>query len=81
MTVSTQKLPSSQTTTKFQQVCFNGKLMEVLLVWKGIVHHKFIPEGTTVNKDKYKEVLVHLWRRSCIKHHEVWVPKHWVLPA
>jgi len=55
--------------------------MEVLLVWKGIVHHKFIPEGTTVNKDKYKEVLVHLWRRSCIKHHEVWVPKHWVLPA
>jgi len=32
----------------------------------GIVHHKFAPEGQTVNTTFYMEVLKHL--RDCVRH-------------
>jgi hypothetical protein len=39
------------------------------------VHLKFILEGTKVNKENYKEVLVHLLEVIHLMHHEIWVAK------
>ena len=45
----------------------------------GIVHMEFIPEGATVNKTFYKELLSRL--RDSIRHkrHKLWRTKNWLL--
>jgi hypothetical protein len=65
---------------KFQEDHSKGTFMlEVFFDWQGIKHLVFIPQGATVNKERYKEVLPHLWEAICLKCPEIWVAKDWVL--
>jgi hypothetical protein len=58
---------------KFWHDTSKGKVMlEVIFDWKDIVHHTFIPEGATVNKEKYDEMLSCLWETI---HPETWEVK------
>jgi hypothetical protein len=58
---ATWKLPSSPRKKKLRQDRSEGKVMlEMFFDSSGIVHMEFIPEGTTVNKHHYKEILHHL---------------------
>jgi histone-lysine N-methyltransferase SETMAR len=45
----------------------------------GIVHVEFIPEGATVNKHRYKEILCHLRNSVCYGYPELWGRKNWLL--
>jgi hypothetical protein len=36
------------------------KPLEAICNWQGIMYQKFIPESATVNKEKYKRVLIRL---------------------
>jgi hypothetical protein len=46
---------------------------------RGVVHHKFVPQGLTVNAEFYVEVL------KCLREHvqrvrpELWAGKNWIL--
>jgi hypothetical protein len=48
-------------------------MLELFFDLSGIVHMEFIPHGATVNKDRYREVLI---RR---KRPELWRRKNWLL--
>ena len=82
------KGPSSPGPKKGRQV--RGKTKVMLLAFfdsEGIVHHEYAPDGQTINKDFYLEVLRRLrgsvrrkqpekWRDgNCIKHHDI-APAH-----
>jgi len=43
------------------------------------MHHEFVPESATVNRERYKEVLFCLWDPVCWKPHKTYVAKNWVL--
>ena len=46
---------------------------------KGMVHHKFVPEGETVNQHFYQQVLICLHNQiQCIRW-ELWSDKSWLL--
>jgi hypothetical protein len=54
-------------------------ILELFFDSSGIVHVEFIPEGATVNKHRYKEILRRLRnsvRRKCT---ELWRTKSWLL--
>jgi len=40
------------------------------------VHHEFIPEGATVNKDRYKGMFTHLWETNHLMYSDMWVLLH-----
>ena len=46
---------------------------------RGIVHHEFVPEGTTVNQHFYREVLGRLISRVRRTRRNLWEAKTWVL--
>jgi histone-lysine N-methyltransferase SETMAR len=54
-------------------------MLELLFDSSAIVHMEFIPEGVTVNKHYYKEILRHL--RNSVRHKrpELWHRKNWLL--
>jgi len=65
------KSSSLSSTMKFWQDHLKGKVMlKVFCNWKGIMHHKFIPECAVVNKERYTEMLTYLqsqFTRSILK--------------
>jgi hypothetical protein len=54
-------------------------MLELFFDSSGIVHMEFIPEGMTVNKHRYKEVLRRL--RNSVRHKlpELWHRKNWLM--
>ena len=46
---------------------------------RGLVHHEFFPQGQTVNQLFYKEVLTHLFNKTCQKRRATWARKTWAL--
>ncbi|KAJ4440720.1 hypothetical protein ANN_08868 [Periplaneta americana] len=46
---------------------------------QGLMHHEFIPEGRTVTKELYVEILRRLWDAVRRKRPEKWVEKNWFL--
>jgi hypothetical protein len=64
--LATWKSPSSPRKKKQWQDRSKGKLMlELFFDSSEIVHVEFIPEGATVNKHRYKEILRHLCSSIC----------------
>jgi len=43
------------------------------------MHHEFVPESATVNRERYKEVLVYLLEPIWLKHRKMWAANNWVL--
>lgn len=57
-----------------------GKVMLVVFFdYKGVIHNEFIPDGQTVNKEKYVEILRRLRDAIRRKRPEKWIEKDWVL--
>ena len=51
----------------------------VFLVWKGLVHHEFVPRSQTENKEYYRVVLRHLSKAVCKKRADLWKEQTGVL--
>jgi len=56
----------------------NMKVMLVFFDWQGIIHHKFIPRGQTVNKEFYVAVLKSLREAVRRKRPQLWTNQSWV---
>jgi histone-lysine N-methyltransferase SETMAR len=54
-------------------------MFELFFNSSGIVHLEFIPEGGTVNKHRYKEILHRLHNSIHRKCPELWYRKNWLL--
>jgi histone-lysine N-methyltransferase SETMAR len=54
-------------------------MLQLFFDSSGIVHTEFIPEGVTVNKHRYKEILRRLRNSIRRKHLELWRRKNWLL--
>ena len=54
-------------------------MLELFFDSNGIVHMEFIPDGATVNKTRYKEILGCLHNSIHLKHPELWWRKNWLL--
>jgi hypothetical protein len=54
-------------------------MLEMFFDSSGIVHMEFIPEGLTVNKHRYKEILCALRNSISCKRPELWCGKNWLL--
>ena len=46
---------------------------------KGIVHHEYLPQGTTVNQHVYTDILRRLREKIRLKRPELWRSKSWLL--
>ncbi|UYV77797.1 hypothetical protein LAZ67_15002329 [Cordylochernes scorpioides] len=46
---------------------------------KGVVHHEFLPQGRTVNKEYYLQVMRNLREAICQKRPDLWKNKNWLL--
>lgn len=74
------KSPQSPRKQKFRLNRSKGKVMlEVFFDCKGIVHYEFIPQGRTVNKDMYVDILKRLREAVRQKRPELWGAKNWIL--
>jgi len=51
----------------------------VFFVWKGVVHHEFVPRGQMVNKQSHQEVLARLRDAVRRKRPELWENQTWML--
>jgi len=70
---ATWKSPSSPKCKTQRQDRSQGKVMlELFFDSQGIVHMEFIPQGTTVNKTRYKEILPRLHKSIRRKRPELW---------
>lgn len=77
---ATWKSPQSPRKQKFRQDRSKGKVMlEVFFDIQGIVHLEFIPEGRTVNKELYVEILRRLRESIRKKRPKMWAEQSWVL--
>jgi len=72
---------SSPRPKKARQSRSNVKVMLIVFFfdWKGIVHHKFVPRGETVNKEFYLKVMKRLREAMRRKRPEAWTNKIWML--
>ncbi len=74
------RAPNSPKGKKMRIDRSKGKvLLEVFFDSKGIVHHEFIPEGETLNKEKYVEVLRKLKDAVRRKRPQFFKEKNWFL--
>ena len=74
------KGPSSPQPKKGRQVRSRTKVM--LLAFsdsEGIVHHEYAPDGQTINKEFYLEVLRHLYESVRRKRLGKWQDGNWIL--
>ncbi|UYV77151.1 hypothetical protein LAZ67_14003451 [Cordylochernes scorpioides] len=74
------KLPHEPRPKKARQVRSNVKvLLTVFFDCRGVVHHEFLPQGRTVNKEYYLQVMRNL--REAIRHKrpDLWKNKNWLL--
>lgn len=54
-------------------------LLTVFFDYQGIVHHEFLPKGSTVTKEYYREVLRRLRESIRRKRPELWRNQSWIL--
>ena len=65
---------------KARQVRSNVKvLLTVLFDYHGVVHQEFLPQGRTVNKEYYLEVMCRLREAIRKKCRELWKNNSWLL--
>ena len=65
---------------KAKQVQSNVKVMyTVLFDSRGVVHHKYAPQGQNINKEYYLEVLCHLHNAVRCKRPDLWTVGMWQL--
>ncbi|UYV80992.1 hypothetical protein LAZ67_19002427 [Cordylochernes scorpioides] len=74
------KLPHEPRPKKARQVRSNGKvLLTVFFDCRGVVHHEFLPQGRTVNKEYYLQVMRNLREAIRLKRPDLWKNKNWLL--
>ncbi|UYV70135.1 hypothetical protein LAZ67_7001931 [Cordylochernes scorpioides] len=74
------KLPHEPRPKKARQVRSNVKvLLTVLFDCRGVVLHEFLPQGRTVNKEYYLEVMRNLREAIRQKRPDFWKNKNWLL--
>ncbi|UYV84061.1 hypothetical protein LAZ67_X001029 [Cordylochernes scorpioides] len=67
-------------TEKTRQVRSNVKvLLTVFFDFRGVVHHEFLPQGRTVNKEYYLQVMRNLREAIRQKRPDLWKNKNWLL--
>jgi transposase len=54
-------------------------LLTVFFDYRGIVHHSYAPEGQTINKEYYLEVICHLCDAVQRKRPHLWASRNWQL--
>ena len=54
-------------------------LLTVFFDCNGMVHHEFLPQGITVNKEHCLEVISRLRTAFCQKRTELWKNQSWIL--
>ena len=71
------KRPEVQKSKKARQVQSNVKVsLSGFFDCKGVVHHEFLPQGRTVNKEYYLEVVGRLCKPISQKRTELWKTNH-----
>lgn len=74
------KLPEEPRPKKARQVRSNVKVMlTVFFDFKGIVHHEFLPQGETINKEYYLQVQRRLREAVRRKRPDLWRNNSWLL--
>lgn len=74
------KRPEEPRPKKARQVRSNVKvLLTVFFDCNGVVHHEFLPQGRTVNKEYYLEVMRRLREAIRQKRTELWKKQSWIL--
>ncbi|UYV63722.1 hypothetical protein LAZ67_2005429 [Cordylochernes scorpioides] len=74
------KLPHEPRPKKARQVRSNVKfLLTVFFDCRGVVHHEFLPQGRTVNKEYYLQVMRNLRKAIRQKRPDLWKNKNWLL--
>ncbi|UYV77670.1 hypothetical protein LAZ67_15001859 [Cordylochernes scorpioides] len=74
------KLPHEPRPKKARQVRSNVKvLMTVFFDCRGLVHHEFLPQGRTVKKGYYLQVMRNLREAIRQKRPDLWKNKNWLL--
>jgi histone-lysine N-methyltransferase SETMAR len=74
------KLPREPRPQKACQVRSNVKvLFTVFFDYRGVVHNEFFPQGRTVNKECFLQVMRKLSEAICKKHPDLWNYKNWLL--
>ncbi|UYV63580.1 hypothetical protein LAZ67_2004876 [Cordylochernes scorpioides] len=74
------KLPHEPRPKKARQVRSNVKvLLTVFFDCRGVVHHEFLPQGRTINKEYYLQVMRNLREAIRQKHSDLWKNKNWLL--
>ncbi|UYV76603.1 hypothetical protein LAZ67_14001429 [Cordylochernes scorpioides] len=74
------KLPHEPRTKKARQVRSNVKvLLTVFFDCRGVVHHEFLPQGRTVNKEYYLQVMRNLREAIRQKRPDLWKNKNLLL--
>ncbi|UYV80513.1 hypothetical protein LAZ67_19000396 [Cordylochernes scorpioides] len=74
------KLPQEPRPKKARQVQSNVKvLLTGFFDCRGVVHHEFLPQGRTVNKEYYLQVMRNLREAIRQKHPDLWKNKNWLL--
>ncbi|UYV64880.1 hypothetical protein LAZ67_3002255 [Cordylochernes scorpioides] len=74
------KLPHEPRPKKARQVRSNVKvLLTVFFDCRGVVHHEFLPQGRTVNKEYYLQIMRNLREAIRQKRPDLWKNKNWLL--
>ncbi|UYV78223.1 HSP90AB1 [Cordylochernes scorpioides] len=74
------KLPHEPRPKKARQVRTNVKVfLTVFFDCRGVVHHEFLPQGRTVNKEYYLQVMRNLREAIRQKRPDLWKNKNWLL--
>ncbi|UYV68052.1 hypothetical protein LAZ67_5002912 [Cordylochernes scorpioides] len=74
------KLPHEPRPKKARQVRSNVKvLLTVFFDCRGVVHHEFLPQGRTVNKEYYLQVMRNFREAIRQKRPDLWKNKNWLL--
>ncbi|UYV80207.1 hypothetical protein LAZ67_18002011 [Cordylochernes scorpioides] len=74
------KLPHEPRPKKARQVRSNVKVLLTLFFdCRGVVHHEFLPQGRTVNKEYYLQVTRNLREAIRQKRPDLWKNKNWLL--
>ncbi|UYV60772.1 hypothetical protein LAZ67_1002251 [Cordylochernes scorpioides] len=74
------KLPHEPRPKKARQVWSNvNVLLTVFFDCRGVVHHEFLPQGRTVNKEYYLQVMRNLREAIRQKRLDLWKNKNWLL--
>ncbi|UYV70543.1 RGS7 [Cordylochernes scorpioides] len=74
------KLPHEPRPKKARQVRSNVKvLLTVFFDCRGVVHHEFLSQGRTVNKEYYLQVMRNLREAIRQKRPDLWKNKNWLL--